>query len=521
VGRPLRLRHAEQPLALGLAGALLMCASVAPLAVLLVREGAAWPQALSLFAQASSLRLLLRSLGVSLLVTALAMVIGLPAGVLIGRTDVRGGRAAFLLHAFPMFLPPFLLALGWYRVWGTEGVIGSEATSRLLFGDAGLILILALAFAPVITTLVAMGLRSVDPSLEEAARSIARPPRVVARVLLPAATPAVVLAALIVFALAFSELGVPMFVRVDTFPAAVFARLGGIAYAPGEALGLVLPALLVALVLVVAEQRFVGSRSYSVLGLRSARRQPLPLGRWRGLSSLGIWLLALVSATPVAVLAWSAFAGGGIARLGPWLGGAPWVSLLSSSCAATLIVGLGLVVGHGAARRFRGAAALDAASVLAFVAPAALLGIGLMVLWNRPSLRGIYGSAAILIIGYVARYAVVGVRTIGALVAQTPLQLEEAAAASGAGYWRRLARILVPIHARGLAMAWLLALVFCLRDVELAVLYYPPGVQPLTVRIFTLEANGPGPVIAALATVHVAMTAAVVSLGGLVWRLRT
>lgn len=503
-----------------MAGTLLAVACVAPLAVLLVREGASWPSALGLFAQASAFRLLVRSLALSLVVTAMALGIGLPAGVLIGRTDARGGRPALLLHAFPMFLPPFLLALGWYRVWGAQGLLGSELTSRVLFGEVGLIAILGLTFAPVVTALVAMGICSVDPSLEEAARSHARPLRVVTRILLPSAAPAVALGALIVFTLAFSELGVPMFLRVETFPAAVFARLGGIAYAPGEALGLVLPALGLALVLLVMERRLVGSRSYSVLGLRTPRREPLPLGRWCGPATMGIWTLAFASAAPLGALAWGALAGGGMARVGPWLTGAPWVSLLTSALAATLIVAIGLVIGHAAARRYRGAAALDAASVLAFVAPAAVLGIGLMALWNRPSSRPIYGTAAILVVGHVARYAVVGVRTIGVLISQMPVHLEEAAAAAGAGFGRRLVGIVVPIHARGLVMAWLLALVFCLRDLELAVLYYPPGMQPLTVRIFTLEANGPAPVVAALATVQLAMTAAIVSVGALLWRGR-
>jgi iron(III) transport system permease protein len=110
---------------------------------------------------------------------------------------------------------------------------------------------------------------------------------------------------------------------------------------------------------------------------------------------------------------------------------------------------------------------------------------------------------------------------MGALAAQTPRHLEEAAATVGAGYARRLGRILVPLHARGIGFAWLLAFVFCLRDLETAVLYYPPGGEPLTVRIFTLEANGPEPLVAALALVHVAITAAVVAGGGLVLRRRS
>jgi iron(III) transport system permease protein len=515
------LRRREQEITLALAGMVLLLGSVAPLASLLVREGSAWRSALAVLAGTNALVLLLRSLVLSALVTALALALGLPLGVLIGRTDVRGARVAALLHGFPMFLPPFLLALGWFHLFGAAGLLGSEATSRLLFGGAGVVLILALAFAPIVTALVALGLQAMDPSLEEAARVVARPSRVISRILVPGSAPAWMLAAIIVFTLSFSELGVPMFLRVDTFPAAVFSRLGGVDYAPGEALALVLPLVPLAILLLVLERRFVGSRSYAVLGLRSRHQDRLALGRWRTAASLALWVMAFLALAPIVALGWQAVSGGGLARVGSWLGSAPGTSLASSSVAATVIVGVGLIVGHAAARRVRGSGALDAAAVLAFVAPAAVLGVGLIGLWNRRALQPVYGSAAMLVVGFVARYQVLGVRTIGSLIAQTPLHVEEAAAVAGAGFGRRLTRILLPLHARGIAFAWLLAMVFCLRDLELSVLYYPPGGQPLTVRIFTLEANGPPSVVAALAVVHVAMTAAVLGIGGVLLKRRT
>jgi iron(III) transport system permease protein len=516
VGRPLRaaLRRHEQRLLLALAAAVLCATSVAPLAGLFVREGAdLLRDSMPLFGS-GTLALLLRSLVLSTLVTLLALALGLPLGVLVGRTEVRGWWAASLLHAFPAFLPPFLLALGWFHVFGVSGLLGSEATSRALFSDAGFVIVLALAFTPIATSLVALGVQGVDPALEEAGRVVAKPLRVMSRILVPAAAPAWILAAIVIFTLSFSELGVPMFLRVDTFPAMVFSRLGGVDYAPGEALGLVLPLVPLALLLLAAERRFVGTRSFAVFGLRSGRQDRLALGRWTRAASVALWIAALLSVAPIATLTWRALSGGGAAEAGRWMGRAPWNSLSSSGVAATAIVGLGLVVGHAAARRLPGAAVLDAAAVLSFVAPAAVLGIGMIGFWNRPGLQWVYGTSGMLVVGYVARYAVVGVRTIGSLVAQTPLHVEGAAAAVGAGFWRRLTRILLPLHARGIGFAWLLALVFCLRDLELAVLYYPPGGEPLTVRLFTLEANGPEPVVAALAVVHVTMTAAVLSAGG-------
>jgi iron(III) transport system permease protein len=365
----------------------------------------------------------------------------------------------------------------------------------------------------VVTSLVALALQGIDPSLEEAARVVAPPARVIGSVLLPATRPALVLAAIVVFTLAFSELGVAMFLRVDVFPAAVFARLGGIDYAPGEAVALVLPLLPLAFVLLAVERRFVGSRSFAVLGLRGAQRQPIRLGRWRTAAFAMVWLVVAVSIAPLFALANKASAAG-MRGVGAWLGRSPWNSLWAAAAAATIIVLVGLVVGHAAARGYRWSVSLDALAVLAFVTPAAVLGVGLIGVWNRPVLPFVYGSLGIIAVGYVARYAVLGVRTVAAVVAQSPVYLEDAAAVAGAGFLRRLTRIVVPVHARGLGFGWLLALVFCLRDLETSVLYYPPGREPLTIRLFTLEANGPEAVVAGLAVVQVAMTAAVLAAGG-------
>jgi iron(III) transport system permease protein len=90
----------------------------------------------------------------------------------------------------------------------------------------------------------------------------------------------------------------------------------------------------------------------------------------------------------------------------------------------------------------------------------------------------------------------------------------------GAGYLRRLL-LVVPMARRGLFGALVLGLVFALRDLETAALFYPPGGETLTVRIFTLEANGPPAVVSALAVIHVVITFAAVGLAGLPLRSRS
>ncbi|MDQ3335503.1 MAG: ABC transporter permease subunit [Myxococcota bacterium] len=507
------LRRREQPIVLAIAGATIVVLAILPIALVLVGVDLG---GLSALANGRMWTLLGRTLALACAVVLVALAIGVPLGVLLGRTDVPLRRVLWLVHAFPMFLPPFLPALGWFHLLGSQGLIGSDGTARVLFGDVGFVLVLGVTFAPIVTSLTALGVSGIDASLEESARTVARPWRVATRILVPAAAPAIALSAIVVFALALSEIGVAMFLRVDVYSAAVFARLGGVDFAPGEALALALPLVPITLALLAAERRFAARRSFAVLGLREAR-DPLPLRRWRVPVTLACITATVISIAPLVALA---VRYGGAPGVAEWASDAPWNGLLAGAVAATIITMLGLVVGHAAARRLPGATVLDSACMLTFVMPAAILGVGVMKLWNRPDTQLVYGTIAIIVIGLVARYVVVGVRVVACAVAQSSVHLEEAAAASGARFGRRLVRIVIPVNARGVAFAWLLALVFCLRDIETVILFYPPGSEPLTVRIFTLEANGPPAVVAGLCVLHVAITAAVIALGALLVRRR-
>ena len=521
VGGALRAltRPSEAHALFGLAAVLLAVACLVPLLGIgteLLSEGAI-ARLGSTLGQARTWTLLMRSVSLALVVTACALLFGVPMGVMLGRSDMPRRKAALLLHVFPVFLPPFLLALGWFHLLGRQGLAGSDWTAALLFGPVGVVLVLTFAFMPVVTALTALGLQGIDPSLEEAALVASRPFRTVTQILLPLAWRSIALSGIVVFALALSEIGVPMFLRVRTYPAAVFSRLGGIEYAPGEAVALVLPLLLIGLVLVAIDRRFVGSRTAFALGLRSREVAPLRLGRARLAVSAAVWLLAFVSMLPLVALLSRAGATG-LSDAGGWIRSSLTTSLLSGAAAASVIVLTGVIVGHALARMRWGAAALDTLALLAFMTPASVLGVGLITVWNRPATQVVYSTVAIVVLGFVARYAVLGVRTLAAVFARSSPHYEEAAACAGSRYTRRMFRIVVPMHARAIAATWLLALVFCLRDLDTVVVFYPPGLEPLTVRIFTLEANGPEAVIAGLSIYHAAFTGFLLLAFG--WMLR-
>jgi iron(III) transport system permease protein len=516
IGESFRRRHEERAVT-ALAAGTLAVVVVLPLGTAILNgsyDAETAHLVLRMFAYAGDTTILLgRSLALATVVTLIALAIGVPLAVVLGRTDVWGGRAAMIAHTLCMLLPPFILALGWFYLFGRAGPFGSPSLSAVLFGPAGAVAVLGLAFAPIVTSLTLLGMSAVDPAFEDAAALVARPATVIRRIVLPAARPAIALAALLVFTLTFSEVGVPMFLRVPVYASAVLSRLGGFVSDPGEAALLTLPLLVVGLSLLAVERAYAGERAFALLGLRhraAARR--LCLGRWRFAVTLGVWTVVLGGLLPLIGLATAACRTSSSNAL-TWLGNTLGNSLFAASIATLLITGLALIAGWSVARRRPGSIALDAVSLLGFVTPAPLVGVGLIVLWNRPATAWLYGSIGIIVLGYLARYSVVGLRTVAAAVIQTPTPMEEAAALSGAGFVSRLLRITAPMASRGLAAAAVLTFVFCLRDLETAVLYYPAGSEPLPVRILTLEANGPAPIVARLALIHVAVTACVAILG--------
>jgi iron(III) transport system permease protein len=517
VGRALTSvkQRAERPLIVAGALLVLAVAVVPPLA----QVGSELSRASGAFGLLTTGRLwwlLGRSLLLSAAVTIACVVLGVPLGVCFARADIPFRKWLIAVHSSIAFLPPFLPALGWFHIFGRQGLLGSDGTATLLFSELGAFGVMTACFAPIVSSLTALGISGVDASLEEAGRVSIGRLGTAALVLVPCAAPAITLSALIVFALAFSELGVPMFLSVDVYPTVVFARLGGMDFAPGEAAVLMLPLVLVALALAGLERRYAGRRAVAAIG--GVRRSRDPLFAFRASLLVAPSLAAVISLAPLAALLIATQLGAGAADLLHWIGDTPWNSLRSSAVAAAIMTGIAVVFGSEIARRTPVGALSDALSTLAFLMPSSILAVGIVGAWNREFTGPVYGSFAIFVVGFVARYSAVAIRTYAAVLVQLPASLDEAARVAGASYLGRLA-LKVRMTPGGVVGTFILALIFALRDLETAVLYYPPGVQLLTLRIFTLEANGPPGVVAALAVLHVVLTLVAVALGALLLRM--
>jgi iron(III) transport system permease protein len=149
---------------------------------------------------------------------------------------------------------------------------------------------------------------------------------------------------------------------------------------------------------------------------------------------------------------------------------------------------------------------LDSVTIFLFALPSTLIGIGLVLLWNRPSMNFIYATPIIIIFGYVAQYTALTSRITVSALTQIPPSMEEAAQVVGARWPRRTALITAPLAKRGLLAGWLVGYIFCLRDTGISMMVYPPGHDTFPVRIFTLMANGKADLIAALCVIMIVAT---------------
>ena len=126
-------------------------------------------------------------------VTATALVIGTSLAWVLVRTDLPGRRLWSVAVALPLAIPSYVLALTLLAFSGPRGLFQDFAGIELPVFDGffGAWLALSLSTFPYVFLLTAESFRSIDPSLEEAARGLgASPTRVFLTITLPQLRPA-------------------------------------------------------------------------------------------------------------------------------------------------------------------------------------------------------------------------------------------------------------------------------------------------------------------------------------------
>jgi iron(III) transport system permease protein len=337
--------------------------------------------------------------------------------------------------------------------------------------------------------------------------------------MLPLIAPSVTASLLVVFVLSISDFAVPGLLRARVYTTEVFtafAALYDFPLATMTALPLAAVAASASLIaLELVRWPSVSRSDRSSVGLTwNDRPQRI------GALVLGIIAIAILSA-PIAALTLEARAG----QL-PFGDGvsvdAIRNSLIWSATAATLVVGIGVLLGYWRTKAPRAVAhSADALWVMLFAVPATVIGVGIIGIWNRPGLLGtFYRTEAAMVLAYVGRFLPLGALLCAGFLHGVTAGSEEAAALGGASWTRTFVRIVLPTVRNGLLAVWLLMFILVSGEVALTILLAPPGESNLAVRAYTLIANAPAGDVARLAILQIALSALPLALIAILLRSR-
>jgi putative spermidine/putrescine transport system permease protein len=144
------------------------------------------------------------SLVLGLVVTVLSLAIALPAAVGLVRRNFPGRDLLFSVFTAPLLLPSIVLGLAILIVFVGRGLVGSWT---------GMVLAHLTLTLPYALRVLATGLKTLPPAVEDAAATLGGNPfTVFRRVTLPLMTPALVAAGALCFLVSFDEVVISLFI---------------------------------------------------------------------------------------------------------------------------------------------------------------------------------------------------------------------------------------------------------------------------------------------------------------------
>ena len=128
---------------------------------------------------------------------------------------------------------------------------------------------------------------------------------------------------------------------------------------------------------------------------------------------------------------------------------------------------------------------------LPWAIPGVVLGLALLTMFmNTPFLRALIGTAIPIIFALVLKDMPFGIQIISSSIRQISIDMEEAAAMSGATTRTTLRRIVLPLIAPTMTTVMLLTFVACMRDISTITLLSGPGLRTMSLLMFEYATSG-------------------------------
>ncbi|QGU10928.1 ABC transporter permease subunit [Leclercia sp. J807] len=451
------------------------------------------------------------TLQIALGVALVSALIGFPLGVARGLFNLPLPRLWDLLFLIPFLTPPYIAALSWMLVLQTNGYlqqITGVNLNDLLFSRSGIVLVMALNIFPVVYFAVSRSLLASGQRLALVARVHgASPGRAFWHITLPMLSPSLAAGMLLAFTLAIEEFGVP---------AALGTRAGVVMLTtdiekkladwPIDLSGASM--LSVVLVVIALSAWWLQKKLTGHQDVTSITGKPTEnMGASAGIFTLPVVVVFALTGFIAVILPGASMALSGV--LGTLSGGVTldnltgghYAALFSQQGDALSALGTSLSLALGAAcitgalgllaawlvvvQKIKGRGVLDALSLMPAALPGVVVGVGLILLWNRPFWPvSPYNSWAILLLSYCCLLLPWPVRYVGSALRQLGGNLEPAARVHGASALQALRFIVLPLVSPAMLAAMLMVFAIASRELVTSLLLAPAGTQTVSVFIW-------------------------------------
>lgn len=486
-------RSASPPFFLVAAAWLIATAALLPIGYLMIRAAGVGAKVWDILLQPRTLEVFVGSAGLAFSVTLVSMVIGVLLAWLTVRTDLPGRTFWAVVTSLPLVLPSYVGAFTLVAALGPKGMVQSWleplGIDRLpsIYGFPGALLALTLFTYPYVLLSVRAALRGLDPSLEEAARSLGRSPlRVFREITLPHLRPSIFAGGLLVALYTLSDFGAVSLLRFNSFTRAIYLQYSASLDRSAAAM---LALLLVGLTMLILwiEARMRGKARYYRSSAGALRPPTLvKLGPWQPLAlAFCVFITLLGVAMPLLVMGFWLVRGlmvGEELNLGLEI----VFNSVSTSGLAALAAILAAIPATVLAVRFpsRRSRWLERSAYVGYALPGIVIALSL-VFFGANYATFLYQTLAMLVFAYVVRFLPQAIGSTRASLLQISPRLEEAARSLGRTSGQTLTSVTIPLLKPGLLTGLALVFLTGMKELPATLLLGPTGFQTLATRIWS------------------------------------
>ena len=467
---------------------------------------------------------LLRSMVVCFSTVLTTTLVGVPIAYLITRYNIPGKKILHIFIIMSLMSPPFIGAYSWIILLGRNGLVARALakigmTAPTIYGRGGIIFVFTLHLFPYIYLYTSGAMNSIDSSLEEASENLGMNKiRRIWTVTLPVILPSILAGCIMVFMTCLADFGTPMLLGegYTVLPVLVYNEyMSESATDPYMASALSVIIVFCSLVMLSFQKLVVDKRNYTMSSLRPPQETKLH-GFKRFLASLPIYIVVCLAFLPQIVVVCQSFIERSFSGVIKGVNLNNYRTIMSrlgrnirntyvfSIVAIVFIIFIGILVSYVLVRKKGKIASLiDTLIMFPYVIPGSVLGIGLIVAFNRKPIV-LVGTAAIMIISYVIRKLPYTVRSGTAFLYQMDPYVEEASINLGVSplktFFTVTARMMLPGIMSGAVISW----ITCINELSSSIMLYSGKTSTIAIAIYQEvmhQGDGPASALATILTV--------------------